>query len=162
MKLWSGYTALAVRNLPFTGLQFPMYEALKERMLNSMLEMEEKDQSSAQRRILQHAGVTALSAGIAGSIAATVTTPIDVVKTRIMLRAGDEEKAKRQPTTLWAVGKGIYTQEGLPGLFRGGVLRAGWTALGLGLYLGSYETARKMLEARREKRRQREDGDWQI
>jgi hypothetical protein len=139
-----------------------MYEALKERMLSSLLEIEERDESSAQRRILRHAGVTALSAGIAGSIAATVTTPIDVVKTRIMLTAGDEERAKRQPTTLWAVGRGIYKQEGLCGLFRGGVLRAGWTALGLGLYLGSYEAARKMLEARREERRQREDDDWRI
>ncbi|KAL1958554.1 hypothetical protein VTO42DRAFT_4151 [Malbranchea cinnamomea] len=31
-SLWSGYTALVARNLPFTGLQFPLYEALKARL----------------------------------------------------------------------------------------------------------------------------------
>ena len=34
--------------------------------------------------------VTAVSAGAAGSVAAVVTTPIDVVKTRIMLSASDD------------------------------------------------------------------------
>jgi len=29
-QLWRGYTALAARNLPFTAMQFPMFEHLKE------------------------------------------------------------------------------------------------------------------------------------
>jgi solute carrier family 25 S-adenosylmethionine transporter 26 len=31
-QLWRGYTVLAARNLPFTAMQFPMFEYLKEKM----------------------------------------------------------------------------------------------------------------------------------
>lgn len=48
-----------------------------------------------------------------------------------------------------SVGRDIYLQEGIKGLFRGGALRAGWTALGLGLYLSAYESGRFYLENRR-------------
>ena len=123
--------------------------------------------------------VTAISAGSAGSVAAVVTTPIDVVKTRIMLSASDSgstdqmenavkkleaqgkdpkqeiEKARRQAARGGragglAVGREILRTEGVKGLFRGGALRGLWTALGSGLYLGIYESGRRYLEARRE------------
>jgi len=120
-----------------------------------------------------------VSAGSAGSIAAVVTTPIDVVKTRIMLSAADSdqprgeeqkkiikevvaqgkdpkaeiEKAQQAARSGraggWAVGKEILRTEGVKGLFRGGALRGAWTALGSGLYLGVYESGRRYLEGRR-------------
>ena len=120
--------------------------------------------------------ITAVSAGMAGSVAAVVTTPIDVVKTRIMLAAADggEERRRAVEETQargrdvkaeieraqqaakggraggWAVGREIWRTEGWRGLFRGGGLRGLWTALGSGLYLGVYESGRKHLENRRE------------
>lgn len=118
--------------------------------------------------IFERAVITAASAGTAGSIAATVTTPIDVVKTRIMLAAAgkkehgpseslskglaleDELKARaRAKKGGWAVGKEVWRTEGMRGLFRGGLLRASWTAIGSGLYLGCYEGGRHWLERRR-------------
>lgn len=167
MRLWSGYAALVARNLPFTGLQFPLYEALKARM--TKWQWTANQDSSAG--VLRHACVTGFSAGIAGSVAATVTAPIDVLKTRIMLDAGEERengtterqrkaqrglswaRRKTDSTSLWGVGKDVYDKEGFRGLFRGGALRAGWTAIGLGLYLGSYEGGRMFLESRRESKR---------
>ena len=95
--LWRGYTALAGRNLPFTALQFPMFERLREGI-----------KAYRARRGLSSGGIwesgwiTAVSAGAAGSVAAVVTTPVDVVKTRIMLAAGEssageaKEKVKLQ------------------------------------------------------------------
>ena len=163
------------RNLPFTGLQFPIYEALKRRLERwrdeSILLKQGKGAVAADEQpdvhVSLHMGTTAVSAGVAGSVAASVTTPIDVMKTRIMLGAGEEDaggggsaqekrgnrylwKRRKGKMTLWSVGKDIFNKEGIRGLFRGGVLRAGWTALGLGLYLGSYEGGRKFLEDRRE------------
>lgn len=104
--------------------------------------------------IFERAVITAISAGISGGIAATITTPIDVVKTRIMLAAGKDDNlpktaSGKQPSSL-AVGRQIYHNEGLKGLFKGGVLRGGWTALGIGLYLSAYESGRMYLEKRRE------------
>lgn len=117
---------------------------------------------------------------MAGSVAAVITTPIDVVKTRIMLSAGEDspqqqqqQQQKQQNQQLppsapkrdarkpgaWAVGRDIYYQEGIKGLFSGGALRAGWTAIGLGLYLGAYEGGRFYLENRRKNRSRAELGE---
>jgi solute carrier family 25 S-adenosylmethionine transporter 26 len=83
--LWRGYTALAGRNLPFTALQFPMFERLKEKIRMY------RDEKGLTRGTIWESGIiTAISAGSAGTVAAVVTTPVDVVKTRIMLAAADD------------------------------------------------------------------------
>lgn len=105
--------------------------------------------------LIERAGITAIAAGLAGSVAAVITTPIDVIKTRIMLSAGDREEQRRAAVrqsrgrSTWAVGRQVYLEEGMKGLFKGGAIRACWTAVGLGLYLGAYEGGRFYLENRR-------------
>ena len=169
-QLWKGYTALAGRNLPFTAMQFPMFEHLRSWILAV------RRRRGVETRGLWETGlITAVSAGAAGSVAAVVTTPIDVVKTRIMLAASDsgeerqtavketqargrdpkaeieraQQAAKGGRAGAFAVGREVWRTEGVRGLFRGGGLRGLWTALGSGLYLGVYESGRKYLENRR-------------
>lgn len=173
-QLWRGYTALAGRNLPFTAMQFPMFEHLR-----TYIHAYRRRRGVATGSLWETALVTAVSAGSAGSVAAVLTTPIDVVKTRIMLSAADshqprDEAQKKAAKELeaqgrdakaeiekaqqaarggraggLAVGKEILRTEGMKGLFRGGALRGLWTALGSGLYLGVYESGRRYLEGRR-------------
>ena len=171
-QLWRGYTALAARNLPFTAMQFPMFEHLKKTIMEYR---KRKEKSSGTT--LERGTVTAIAAGSAGSVAAVITTPIDVIKTRIMLSASSDtsDSARQQAIKQveaqgkdakaeveraqqaarggraggFAVGKEIWKTEGTKGLFRGGALRAVWTALGSGLYLGVYESGRSYLEGRR-------------
>lgn len=185
-RLWSGYTALVARNLPFTGIHFPMFEYLRARMVEWRRQYKAKAAGASQTQqkktsnsdsdsdqLIERAGITAVAAGMAGSVAAVLTTPIDVVKTRIMLAAGgDDKQQKQQPANkgaeaertrtrtkpgAWAVGRDIYYREGIKGLFSGGALRAGWTAIGLGLYLGAYEGGRFYLESRRRGRARAEE-----
>ncbi|KAK5221963.1 hypothetical protein LTR72_006219 [Exophiala xenobiotica] len=161
-KLWRGYTALAARNLPFTGLQFPVFESLK----TYFMARRKARKGAPVDGILERASITAMSAGIAGSGAAWVTTPIDVVKTRIMLAASVDDPPPKQETkgkpssflmhgiqssrkSGFAVAKEILNTEGVRGLFRGALLRGCWTALGSGLYLGCYEGGRFYLESTR-------------
>lgn len=152
-QLFRGYTALAARNLPFTAMQFPMYEHMKKTILTKR----QRDGKSSGS-LLEVATVTAISAGAAGSIAAVVTTPVDVVKTHMMLSASssdpaDIEKQKKAGLTDAIkkvakksggidVAKAIVAENGVKGLFRGALLRAVWTAFGSGLYLGVYESGR--------------------
>ena len=49
----------------------------------------------------------------------------------------------------WAIAKEIVDEQGYKGLWRGGALRAVWTFVGAGLYLGAYEGGRVYLAARR-------------
>ncbi|KAL1875014.1 hypothetical protein Plec18167_005682 [Paecilomyces lecythidis] len=158
-RLWSGYTALVARNLPFTGLQFPMFEYLRTHMIEWRRERKgQSATSSANDLLIERAGITSVAAGLAGSVAAVVTTPIDVIKTRIMLSAGDSEEQRRAAVRqnrsrgAWAVGRQVWLEEGMKGLFKGGAIRACWTAVGLGLYLGAYEGGRFYLENRRKEK----------
>ncbi|KAI9797622.1 MAG: hypothetical protein M1833_005405 [Piccolia ochrophora] len=159
-QLWRGYTALAARNLPFTAMQFPMFEHLRSKIIHH------RGRSGAKPSLLEVGTVTGVSAGAAGALAAVITTPIDVVKTRIMLSAtgetksphiieesghhGERRNVKQQKQSGWRVGVNVVQQEGFKGLWRGGALRGGWTALGSGLYLGVYESGRIYLGNQRE------------
>jgi solute carrier family 25 S-adenosylmethionine transporter 26 len=186
LALWRGYTALAGRNLPFTAMQFPMFEKLK------VLVKQYRDRRGLTTGTIYESGlITAVSAGSAGAVAAVITTPIDVVKTRIMLSAVDsaaeeasstQAKAKLKTDGLvdafgksskdsiksaarslnplasserngkkssWKIGQEIMAEKGVKGLWRGGALRAVWTFIGAGLYLGAYESGRVYLAARR-------------
>ena len=157
-QLWRGYGALVARNLPFTALQFPVFEHIKSVLFARRDASLPASGRGARRPAMETASITAVSAGIAGSMAAVVTTPIDVIKTRIMLAAGASAHAgtasegaadTASSRSSWTVGRDIVRREGVKMLWRGGALRAVWTALGSGLYLGAYETGRAYLEDRR-------------
>lgn len=145
-QLWRGYVALAGRNLPFTGMQFPMFEHLRSRIL-----AHRDDKGTRSNTLLETGTITGISAGSAGALAAVITTPIDVIKTRIMLSAGDEKEiaSHEHRTRGFEVGRGVWKTEGAKGIFRGATVRGVWTALGAGLYLGVYESGRRYLEQRR-------------
>ncbi|KAH0428187.1 hypothetical protein CcaCcLH18_09201 [Colletotrichum camelliae] len=150
--LWAGYTALAASRLPATSLSFCLYELLRDMFLG-----ETRVEASASRQI----AVSALSGALAGGFACTLFVPVDVVKTRMRLAAGNtissdyeyrkssntSQKTGLPNTTLprtrlgpLEVANGIVRKEGIPGLFRGGGLSFLASALGFGLWLGSYET----------------------
>ncbi|SOV04732.1 related to PET8 protein, member of the mitochondrial carrier (MCF) family [Ustilago sp. UG-2017a] len=153
------YLALAGRNLPFTALQFPIYESLRERFgkwaglkagthkedggVDDVRSSEDfrrkaaRDETNVATEFTKVGLVAGGSAALAGSFAAVVTTPIDVAKTRIMLDTG-AEGIKGVVATM----KDIAVKEGWKALMKGGALRGAWTALGAGVYLGSYEAGR--------------------
>ena len=158
-QLFRGYTALAARNLPFTAMQFAMYEHMKKAIL-----AKRHQAGTSSGSLLEVGTVTAISAGAAGSIAAVVTTPVDVVKTHMMLSAStddpDIDRQKKAGLTNdikkvakrsggIAVAKEVIAENGVKGLFRGALLRAVWTAFGSGLYLSVYESGRIWLGDRR-------------
>jgi solute carrier family 25 S-adenosylmethionine transporter 26 len=138
--LWTAYGALAARNLPFTALPFLVFERFR-----SALTERRRRETGRDATLVDHGPVTAVAAGSAGALAAAVTTPVDVIKTRIMLAAGDGARRGSM-----AFARDVVREQGRRGLFRGGALRRVWTMLGSGLYLGVYESARMYLVQMRE------------
>ncbi|KAF4983276.1 hypothetical protein FZEAL_1261 [Fusarium zealandicum] len=156
-RLFTGYTALVARNLPFTALQFPIFEHVRAEFWKS------QGPDAPEPSLAKTGLVTGLSAGGAGSVAAFITTPSDVVKTRMMLSAGSQHESpgqgqsevaakiagKRARKGAWTVTQEVYRERGLRGFFRGAALRSGWTMIGSGLYLGTYEMAKVWLKRRK-------------
>lgn len=124
--LVNGYVGLVSRNVPVTAIQFMIYENFKARYRSHV---------AREKLTALESGVCA---GAAGSIAAGITTPMDVIKTRMMLA--------QSQASLYGTAVGIVQKEGVRALFKGVWLRVVWTSLGLSLYLGSYEAMKEYID----------------
>ncbi|KAI0647910.1 S-adenosylmethionine transporter [Trametes meyenii] len=123
---YRGFGSTIMREIPFTSLQFPMYELLKKRL------------AKALNRPLA-AYEAAVCGSFAGGVAAALTTPLDVLKTRVMLDLRDP--TKQAHPSLVARLREIYTVEGARALFAGVVPRTLWISAGGAVFLGVYEWA---------------------
>jgi solute carrier family 25 S-adenosylmethionine transporter 26 len=118
---YTGWLSTLVREIPFGCIQFPLFSFLKA-MASPVGDSNELSMLS-----------TALCGMVAGAAAGSLTTPLDVVKTRIMLA-----EAGGSPD-IWKVLKEILQTEGARGLFRGVVPRTLWIAGGGAIFLGGYD-----------------------
>ena len=85
---------------------------------------------------------TSLAGAVAGGIAAAATTPLDVVKTRLMTQAA----AARDGYAGWSDALArIAREEGVGALFRGVHVRVAWISVGGAIFFGAYEEARRAL-----------------
>ncbi|ORY55736.1 S-adenosylmethionine transporter [Leucosporidium creatinivorum] len=149
---YRGFGSTVAREIPFTCLQFPMYERMK-------LVLARRRTSSGLVRDLP--AIEAAACGsIAGGIAAGLTTPLDVCKTRIMLSgraatqivtevANSAPPPRQYPTSIFTTLGIIYREEGVRVLFSGVAPRVIWISLGGAVFLGVYEAAKKTLEGNR-------------
>lgn len=75
---------------------------------------------------------------VAGGVAASITTPLDVVKTRLML--GKDAKGVHYTGALDTFSR-VYKEEGLKRLFSGVGPRTMWISIGGFVFFGMYEKA---------------------
>ena len=85
----------------------------------------------------------ALCGSVAGTVAAAVTTPLDVVKTRLML--GKDANGKIYDGA-WSTGRRIVTEEGARTLFAGIGPRTMWIGIGGFVFFGMYENTVSVIE----------------
>ena len=125
-----GFGTTVAREIPFSFIQFPIYEGLKKAWAFAQ---------SAETTPTQGASC----GSFAGAIAAAATCPLDVVKTRMMLGA----KTKAGEAYVGTVNSlmTIYREEGGMALFSGLGPRVGWITLGGFVFFGAYEKAQEVL-----------------
>jgi solute carrier family 25 S-adenosylmethionine transporter 26 len=116
--LYRGWNTTIMREIPFTMIQFPLYEWLK---------MKWSQKTETELSLLKGA----ICGSIAGGIAAAATTPLDVIKTRIMLH--------KLKIGVFDLVQTILKEEG-PRTFLNGIgPRTMWISAGGAIFLGCYE-----------------------
>ncbi len=125
-ELYRGWGITIFREVPFTVIQFPLWESLKRLRLQ---------QSGASQIPAYESG---LIGSFAGAVAASITTPLDVLKTRMMLA-----KTRRG---LVGLTKEMLKEEGASAFFKGVGPRTMWISIGGAVFLGSYQWAYNALE----------------
>eukprot|EP00419_Tripos_fusus_P054243 CAMPEP_0172800588 /NCGR_PEP_ID=MMETSP1075-20121228/2683_1 /TAXON_ID=2916 /ORGANISM="Ceratium fusus, Strain PA161109" /LENGTH=292 /DNA_ID=CAMNT_0013638523 /DNA_START=14 /DNA_END=892 /DNA_ORIENTATION=- len=140
--LAASFQATAMRDVAHSSLQFPLYECLKLGAAKWMsLDLNQLPTTTS-----------AFCGSIAGMASAVVTTPFDLVKTRLNLKASKVTTAAGRTAgrcASWALmaseAREIYSTQGACGFFRGAGLRGMWMGLGGFIFLGSFETAKNQL-----------------
>ncbi|XP_053153787.1 S-adenosylmethionine mitochondrial carrier protein isoform X1 [Hemicordylus capensis] len=129
LGLYRGYRSTVLREIPFSLVQFPLWESLK-------------DLWSWKQGHVVDSWQSAVCGAFAGGFAAAVTTPLDVAKTRIMLAKADSRTASGN--VLSAL-HGVWKTQGISGLFAGVVPRMSAISLGGFIFLGTYDKIRRLL-----------------
>ncbi|XP_050637266.1 S-adenosylmethionine mitochondrial carrier protein isoform X2 [Macaca thibetana thibetana] len=127
--LYRGYKSTVLREIPFSLVQFPLWESLKALW------------SWRQDHVVD-SWQSAVCGAFAGGFAAAVTTPLDVAKTRIMLAKAGSSTANGN--VLSAL-HGVWQSQGLAGLFAGVFPRMAAISLGGFIFLGAYDHTHRLL-----------------
>ncbi|CAK0784707.1 hypothetical protein CVIRNUC_007911 [Coccomyxa viridis] len=131
--LFRGTIPLLSREVPFYVVGMTGYAYLKKVFDGSAF--------GAPARDLKDWQVIAIG-GLAGALASIATTPADVLKTRMMTSAATEA------VSLGPLLKDILRKEGARALFKGGLVRAVWTAPQGAMNFAGYELAKNALKNR--------------
>jgi len=128
---YTGYATTVAREIPFSFIQFPLYEGFKKAWASYQGHETNPVQGAA-------------CGSAAGAIAAAITTPLDVAKTRIMLDGKGADVVKKYTGTVQAL-RTIASEEGGAALFNGITPRVGWITVGGFIFFGAYENATSLL-----------------
>ncbi|OKL55605.1 hypothetical protein UA08_09030 [Talaromyces atroroseus] len=175
-SLWRGLSLTMWRDVPFSGLYWWGYEAVRDVLTNiresnhnSMRDAKDGRQlkSRLDSRSHQSSAITLMDSFIAGSVsgavAALVTTPFDVGKTRqqVFRHSCEDVSAKAAAVAATTTSAAtihpeqlpmprfllhIFQHEGTAGLFRGWAARCLKVAPACAIMISSYEVGKKMAE----------------
>ncbi|KAI0850065.1 mitochondrial carrier [Daldinia vernicosa] len=129
-ELYRGWGITVMREVPFTVIQFPLWEALKG--------WGRRRKGLGGGNVEVSAGESALYGSVSGAVAAGVTTPLDVLKTRVML--------SKERESVLVVLKELLSTHGIRPFFAGIGPRVMWISAGGAIFLGSYQWAVNALQ----------------
>uniref|UniRef100_A0A4W4EKU4 Mitochondrial glutathione transporter SLC25A39 n=1 Tax=Electrophorus electricus TaxID=8005 RepID=A0A4W4EKU4_ELEEL len=130
LSLWRGWGPTVLRDVPFSALYWFNYELVKAKLCE-------------RYELLQAPFAISFSAGaISGAIAAMMTLPFDVVKTRRQIQLGEMDTLGahlKKPSSTLHIMKGIWTETGYRGLFAGFLPRVVKVAPACAVMISTYE-----------------------
>ncbi len=128
--LWRGLQPTLWRDVPFSAIYWLFLEQLRKRIFPKL----ENDS-------LEKAGASFVCGALSGSMAALLTTPFDVAKTRqqVFFKRGFFDTKQDRNASTFAQLRVIWKEEGRQGLMRGVIPRVGKVAPACAIMIGSYE-----------------------
>lgn len=127
---YAGYGTTVAREIPFSFIQFPIWERMKILW---------KQRLNGGQEVLPWQG--AVCGSISGAFAAGVTTPLDVIKTRLMLRLD----ANGVPYNGFVdCVKRVHAEGGAGAFYKGIVPRTCWIFVGGFFFFGAYEKTKQL------------------
>nr|XP_016466134.1 PREDICTED: S-adenosylmethionine carrier 1, chloroplastic/mitochondrial-like [Nicotiana tabacum] len=129
--LYAGYGSFLLRDLPFDAIQFCIYEQLR---IGYKL---------AAKRDLNDPENAVIGA-FAGALTGAITTPLDVIKTRLMVQG-----SANQYKGIVDCVRIIVAEEGAPALLKGIGPRVLWIGIGGSIFFGVLERTKRYLEQNR-------------
>ncbi|CAA0831636.1 Protein MITOFERRINLIKE 1- chloroplastic [Striga hermonthica] len=130
LGLYAGYSATLLRNLPAGVLSYSSFEYLKAAVLRE----------TKRANLEPHESVCC--GALAGAISASLTTPLDVVKTRLMTQAAVNRASAVMYDGVISTVRQILKEEGWVGLTRGMGPRVFYSACFSAIGYFAFETAR--------------------
>lgn len=121
-----GLRVAFLRDLPFSGLYYPLYEESKV-VVSAALGHKSLTEDS-QNDTVSLVTISAISAMMANIMSCLITHPIDIIRTRILFQFYNKDPNQQYANLTDAFQK-IYRNDGLGGFFRGmlpRVLRKGF------------------------------------
>uniref|UniRef100_A0A7C9EBW8 Mitochondrial carrier protein n=1 Tax=Opuntia streptacantha TaxID=393608 RepID=A0A7C9EBW8_OPUST len=125
--LYAGYGSFLLRDLPFDAIQFCIYEQLR------------MGYKLAARRELNDPE-NAIIGAFAGAITGAVTTPLDVIKTRLMIQG-----STKQYKGICDCVRAIMREEGSHVFLKGIGPRVLWIGIGGSIFFGVLEKTKQVL-----------------
>ncbi|KAI4325877.1 hypothetical protein MLD38_031241 [Melastoma candidum] len=128
--LYAGYGSFLLRDLPFDAIQFCIYEQLRI------------GYKIAARRELNDPENAVIGA-FAGALTGAITTPLDVIKTRLMVQG-----SANQYQGVFDCVQTIVREEGPSALLKGIGPRVMWIGIGGSIFFGVLESTKRFLAER--------------
>ena len=129
--LFAGYYATMLRDVPYTMLELGLYENIK----TFIRKVQKRNDLTQQEELL--------AAAFTGGFTGFVTTPLDLIKTKLMMQSTTGGQYKG---VFDAFGS-IYKAGGVKALFVGSSARVAWLLPFTTIYLGIYEMAKRRVLA---------------
>lgn len=156
-ELYRGGGVTIMREIPFTIVQFSLWEYLK-----AAYSERQSGHGDGREKGAVTAGESAVFGSLAGAVAAGLTTPLDVLKTNMMVarrgHGGEAGVSMREREGAGTILGRIRREEGWRGLFRGFGPRIAWISVGGAIFLGTYQWASNMLGREGSGRREHYNG----
>lgn len=127
--LYKGVCACLIRDVPFSAIYFPTYAHIKKDIFNY-------DPADKKKRHKLKTWELLVSGGLAGMPAAFLTTPCDVIKTRLQI---DPKKGETVYRGIFHAFKTILREESARSFFKGGGARVLRSSPQFGFTLAAYE-----------------------